>query len=384
VCVRGATAVHPEAISATLRHAEAALETYLALGLPPPLADGWLGGDERYDIYLQRGAEPVTTVDLVPVLDTFDRASAFTVLAPAGVRPGCAAASEVARHLAHAVLLGMDAGAEAGALSMAASYLASLAVPCTPVETVAIDDLQRHPERELTAGDPNRPDGAMLFPAYLDEAWGNGKPAGVITALLTVSHQRTPAGAWSWSNEPDVFDALRLAAKDRDTSIGDMLLELAVARAFVGSRSDEGHLRDVARFGDAGRVRFEWAVPFSSLPRRLAPLRPISSTGSTYLWLDLKDAPADAGITFVAEWELPVLFQWALVKVDAEGKEVGRVGVAPVYGSTRAERTVLNLSGLAGLLIVGINQGDFDRGAPFDPDEGPFEPHAYTVTLHKQ
>ena len=43
----------------------------------------------------------------------------------------------------------------------------------------------------------------------------------------------------------------------------------------------------------------------------------------------------------------------------------------------------LLFDGLAGILVVGVNAGSIDRGHPFDPDETPFMPHAYTVTLAK-
>jgi hypothetical protein len=84
----------------------------------------------------------------------------------------------------------------------------------------------------------------------------------------------------------------------------------------------------------------------------------------------------------VADWELDVLFRWALVKVDRDGREVGRVTVAGVFGNTHAEQTVVGLDNLAGVLAVGVNAGSMDRSRPFDPDEGPFMPRSYTVTLY--
>jgi hypothetical protein len=143
------------------------------------------------------------------------------------------------------------------------------------------------------------------------------------------------------------------------------------------------HLSGVERFGDFGRVRFEWSVPFGSLPRRLAPTRPLEPTGATYLWVDCADAPAGAELTFVADWELPSIFRWSLIKVDKSGAESGRVDIAGVYGDSHVERSVVGLGGLAGLLIVGVNGGSTDRAHPFDPDEAPYMPHSYTVTLAK-
>ena len=84
--------------------------------------------------------------------------------------------------------------------------------------------------------------------------------------LLAVAAQRTPAGAWEWSNEPDIFDALRARMKARAGTLDELLLDFAVARAFVGSRSD-GRTSPTSRASATlGRVRFEWAVPFAVAP----------------------------------------------------------------------------------------------------------------------
>ncbi len=280
VCVHAAPKVDPPAILDTLRYAEHAFLGYRALGLPPPLPP--------YDVYLVPSQPaPATVADLIPTSDGWDRASAFTVMPPPGPSAGCTASYAVAQGVAHALALGLDSGAENGALSMASSYLASLVADCEIAELPAIDDFQAHPERSFAAGDPDVPDGALLFPWFLDDTLGVGGPGRVIVGLIANAAQRTPPGSWEFHNEPDIFDVLRNTMRPRGSTLESLLLDFAVARAFVGSRSDGGHLADVERFGDAGRVRFEWAVPFASLPRRLAPLAPIEPTGMTYLWLDL-------------------------------------------------------------------------------------------------
>lgn len=384
VCVHGAVGVSAGALGATLRHAEGALRVQRALGIPPPLPDGLFGGSPALDIYVMPGSEaPFVSIDAEMRIGRFDRSSAFLILPPPDSWDFCEARFRTARAVAEASLMGLDAGAEGGILRMAASYLASLGGPCAPIEMPAIDAFQRFPERAIT--EPPIEgffDGAFLFPWYLDEAYGTGRPGSVIVGLIAVAAQRTPPGAWNFHNEPDVFDALRPVVRERGVTLDDVLLDFTVARAFLGSRSDEGHLTDAARLGDSGRPRFEWSVPYSSLPRRLAPLRPIEPTGATYIWLDLEGAPAGAELTFAADWELDVLFRWALVKVDKSGREAGRVTVGGVFGSTHAEKTVVGLANLAGLLVVGVNTGSMDRSRPFDPDEGPFMPRSYTVTLY--
>ncbi|KYF65356.1 hypothetical protein BE15_41230 [Sorangium cellulosum] len=273
---------------------------------------------------------------------------------------------------------------------MTASYLAAVAAPCPAEELAAVDAFQRAPERALTGAALGALDGALLFPWYLDDAHGTGTPAQIAVSLLAIAAQSTPAGAARFRAEPDVFDALRASLRSRGKDLDDLLLDFAVARAFLGSRSDGAHLSDAARFGDFGRVRFEWSLPYATLPRRVAPLRPIEPTGATYLWLDLSAESAagapdleTAEITFVADWELPALFRWAIVKVDRQGAEAGRVEVAGIFGSSRAQRTVVGLGGLSGLLIVGVNAGSMIRSRPFDPDDAPFMPHAYAVWLSR-
>lgn len=378
VCVRASRSVNGAVVMSTLRHAEDALRGARALGLPPPLPP--VGASAAFDVYLVPGAAPITASDLTPTSDGWDRASAFAVLPPPSPRAGCEAPFAVARALAHAIALRFDAGAEAGAIAMTSSYLASILAPCANVELAAVDDFQRQPERGFMSDGGG---GAMLFPWFLDDAYGRGTPGLVMSSLLALVTQKTPPGSLEWRNEPDVFDALRATMKGRGASLDGMLLDFAIARAFVGSRSDGGHLADVARFGDAGRVRFEWSVPYDSLPRRLAPRSPIDPTGMTYLWVDTTSAPKGAELTFVGDWELPAMFRWALVKVDQEGAESGRFEVAGVFGDSHAERTIVGLDGLSGVLVVGVNAGSMDRSHPFDPDELPLMPHGYTVTLVK-
>jgi hypothetical protein len=383
VCVHASHGVDAAATMWTLYHAERALRTLRALGLPGPLPDGSLGGSAAHDLYLLPGAAAATVADPRVPGGGADRASAFTVMPPPDARAGCEAPWEVARSLARAVCLGLDAGVEDGAAAMAASYLASLVAPCSAVELAAVDEFQQGPERSLMVRDPDRPSGSLLFPWFLDEVYGRGAPGSVIAALLAVAGQRTPIGAWAWHNEPDLFDVLRVNVKRRGSTLDQLLLDFAIARAFVGSRSDGKHMGDVERFGDLGRVRFEWSVPYGSLPRRLAPAVPLDPTGMTYLWVDLEGAPPGSELTFVADWELPSVLRWSLVKVDKDGMEAGRVDVAGLFGASHVERTVVKLDGLAGVMVVGVNAGSDDRGHPYDPDEEPLMPHSYTVMFAK-
>lgn len=400
-----------------LRAAESALSGYRALGLPQPLADFGRGGTPAWDVYIVTSdvytkaaplplpkAAPLdpaagafdevytSLIDVYPgagvtIIDpeteprAFDEAAVFTLL-PEPATIGCDLDFEVARRAAEAILLGLDGAAERGMLAASASYLASMVAPCAAVETPAIDAFQAEPHRAITTPRPGPAHGAMLFPMALEEDAGSAEPGRLITSLFSIASQRSSGALPAYQNEPDTFDALRSSMRFRRGSLDDLLLAFAVDRAFVGDRSDGLHLPATDLYGKSGRVFFEWSVPFASLPRRLAPARPLEPTGATYLWLDLSGAPNDTEITFVADWELPAVLRWSLVKVDPTGAEAGRIDIAGIFGTSHVERTVVLREQLAGLMVVGTFTGSLDRSLPFDPDEGPFMPHSYEVTLY--
>lgn len=383
VCVHAALATPERAIAATLTQAEHAFSGLRALGFSPLRTDDERGGGPQVDLYLTSTEHAFSDADLTARGDALDGDTGFGLLPARRAGWDCEAASDVTRVVADIWLTGIDAAMSDGERALASGYLAHLLAPCPRLEAEAVDTFQRSPEQPLTAGSRDALHASFLFPAYLDEVWGTGRPARIVEALAKVARQRSPIEGATYRNEPDMFDALRITLREQDKNLGDMLLDFAVDRAFMGARSDGMHLSDVSYLGDFGRVRFDWSVPYDSLPRRLTPMRPISSTGMTYLWLDLTNAPLDAEITLAFDWELPTLFRWAIVKVDAAGHEVARTTVPGLFGATHVEQTMRNVGGLAGLLLVGLNQGDIDRLNTFDPDDAPFEPHAYEVTLYR-
>jgi len=55
--------------------------------------------------------------------------------------------------------------------------------------------------------------------------------------------------------------------------------------------------------------------------------------------------------------------------------------ITPQQKSMSAEKNLDALEGLAGVALVGVNVGDLRSDDPFDPDEAPYEPHGYVVTV---
>jgi hypothetical protein len=356
-----------------------------ALGLPAPLPDGALGGGPEFDLYLVPGAphravsRGIVTGRDAPGPGRWDGASGFALLDRSVRGEGCARANLVARSLAAATAWGIDAGELPEVRDATAAYLAELIAPCAVVTAELLDEFQSHPERALTEWGG----AGLAFPWFLDATLGAGTYGAVPVALAAIGAQKTPAGSLEWHNEPDLFDALRgtLGARKPSSTISDLLLEFAVARLFMGDRDDGTHLPGAAWAGSFGRIRFDWSVPFASLPRRLAPTDPIDPTGATYLYVDVTKAPAGSRLAFRAQWEAPVPFRWALIRLRSDGSEASRVLVTPEDRSTSAERMVEDLEGLAAVVVVGVNGGDIELKWPFDPDERPFEPHGYVVTL---
>ena len=389
VCVHARRGLSATVVLATLAELERASALLVdTLGLPPPLADGHTGGSPAFDLYLVppsssalEGA-PLKTARDEPDPAPFDRASAFALLredAPAG----CVRSNWVARAFAGASSFGVDAGETSEVREGSAAYLAELVAPCGTVTTELIDEFQAHPERALTLPGRAGLAGGLALAWYLDVSLGRGMPGVVPTALGVISSQRTRADGLRWDNEPDLYDALRSTLKSRSppSSLADFWVEFAIARLFMGSRDDGVHFPETAFTGSGGRIRFDWRVPYLSLPRRLSPERPIDPTGATYIWIDLEGAPAKARLVFRAEWEAPVPFRWALVRIGADGAETSRVLVAPQQKATSAEKNLDALEGLSGVAVVGVNIGDLALDDPFDPDHAPYEPHGYVLTI---
>lgn len=365
--------------SAILGVANDALDTFLSLKLPRPLPDVDLGGDDSIDLYVDAtSAAPAAFIDPGSASHGIDQAPAFIVLPKLG--PGCHHRFGLAAAVGKAVLLGLDAALESNSLAMLGDYLGTLAQPCTLAELEAVDSSMRAPERtftgELGASDP----AAFLFPKFLEERYGAGERGDLTVALAAIAGQRTPRGS-ALVDEPDMFDALRVTQQRNKSSLGDTLLEFAVWRAFMGSRSDDAHLIDVTKYGALGRARIEWDVAYTSLPRYLAPLRPIEALGATYLWVDLTGATAESELTMVVDWEPPVAFRWAIVKLDGEGAETGRKELFGVLGSTHIETTLRDLREAKSLLIVGVNEGIARRDQPFDPGRLREAPRSYSIQL---
>ena len=384
VCVHGAPGVDAKVILGALEAMESAYQRLvIALGAPPPPSDVGRGGSDALDLYLvQDESELTVELDAQHSLG-FDQGSSFCRV---GTAESASGASTLARNatlcLGEAIGRGLDAGATPHVLRAFATHLWWATGNPTSHDVQAIDDLQSRPERApLRREQGLLSEGAAAWFDVLEAMRGTGTPAGLARGLLTLSASSTEAGRLLWNNEPDVVDVVRHTLREDPTRVAHLMNDWAIKRAFMGSRDDGSHLPSLAFAGDFARVRFDWVMRYSKLPRRVAATRPIEPTGSIYLLLELDDVALGATLGFQAEWEAPVSFVWSLVQVDAKGHEMSRLVVPFKERATQTEQRLMNFEGASYVLLVGTNLGGVDRDHPFDPDVFPYEPHQCTVYL---
>jgi hypothetical protein len=164
--------------------------------------------------------------------------------------------------------------------------------------------------------------------------------------------------------------------------VADALLDVAVARAFLGDADDGVHQPETAPLGEAARVAIDWDVGWPSMPRRFAPRAPVAPTGSSYVVVRRAGAKPSARLRVEAEWEEHALFRWAAVKLDARGHERGRFLIPTRDRTTEAQATIVDLEGVDRVLLVGVNVGD--PAYPFDPDDEVWEPHGWLLSIAEE
>jgi hypothetical protein len=385
VCVHPSPGLAPTATLATLDALEHAYEKLVAaLELPAPLADGGRGGSDALDLYLvpsdrtALGFERVRAVTEAFHFGGFDRASAFCV---ASADSGILAERAATLCVGEAIALRFDPAETPHTRRAFATELWWLTGAPTSLDFEAVAAVQSSPhralvERELSA----RSEGSALFFDFLELSLGTGEPGTLSGALLSASAQETPKDAAVWHNEPDTFDVLRHTLDESEHAMATLLGNLAVARAFGGDRDDGQHPLVLEWAGAFGAPAFDWVIPFSKLPKRVR-LTPVEPTGAAYVWLDLDGVTAGKTLAFQAEWEPPAEFRWQLVKVDADGNEIGRIDVPFQERQTKVEARLVDLSGVRAVLVVGAHLERVDLEHPFDPDVAPFEPHSGLVYL---
>ncbi|MDB4940767.1 MAG: hypothetical protein JWP97_301 [Labilithrix sp.] len=392
LCVHAGRTTSPRVVLDVLAVAERAWETLQgAIGLPAPDVDP---AELAYPVFVAPAAESGTWPVERDVRSRLDRARALTVLAEADVAGrGCARDALVAREIARAFLLRSVPATPEAIARAETTYLAELVVPCAEAFAApAVAAFQQHPERavcDARGADPAAQDaafqaGAALFWRRIDWAYGRG-PGSMIMASWALAPTRTDVPSFRWHDEPDVFDVLRVSFKGAlgtGSTLDDLLLDTAVARAFLGAAEDGLHAPETRALGEAASITPDWDLPWPTSPRRVAPRAPVAPTGMSVLRIAHAGAAPDARLRVEIAWEEHALFRWALVRVDAQGHELGRVAVPTRQRATETQMTLVDLAGVDHVLLVGTNVGD--PSYRFDPDDEAWEPHGWLVTLAEE
>jgi hypothetical protein len=216
-----------------------------------------------------------------------------------------------------------------------------------------------------------------LFFDYLENTLGTATPAALTTGLFALSSELRKPASPRFINEPDWLDALREAQGDDRVEFARRINAFASARARLGT--PDGSLGDVAWLGQLAPLVPDWVLPASSLPRRVASRYPIEPLGLTAVRIELDVPTKDLTVALRVDWEVPVPFSWTVVKLDANGRELGRLDFAFEPRVTFAEKHVTALDETRSLLVLGTNLGGIDASHLLDPDHAPFEPHSCTV-----
>ena len=382
VCVHATSTAHEASLSAAMQALEQAYErVVLALRLPPPLADGNAGGTDALDWYLDDGTAELSAVAEALLPGRMDASPVFCKSAPLS---GALLERQASLCVGEALASTLDAGESPSARHAFALELWWITGSKTSLDVQAVDDAQRHPEaplafdREPSAGGVGR---FALLLEMLETTRSLGSPGVLSTSLLSAAASRTAPGAAAFDNEPDVFDVLRHSVDEELPLYADLMVDFGLRRALAGDRDDGTRLPTLSFAGAFARPHFDWVIPFSSLPRRVLSGTPIAPSGAELIWLELDDAPIGAAIGFHAEWEAPVAFQWRMLAIDRDGRDVRRIDVTFQERGREADARVLRLDGAKAIIIAGVNLGGIDLTYPFDPDIRPFEPSACTVYL---
>ncbi|MDF3070001.1 MAG: hypothetical protein K0R38_5602 [Polyangiaceae bacterium] len=366
VCVHATSVAADGLLPAALSAMETAYErTVLVLGIPAPIGSA-------LDFYVSAEPQELTVSQEPLELGHWDRAAVFC----RGGASGALLDRQASLCVGEAVASALDAGESPEARRALSLELWWIGGVKTSLDVQAVDDAQRHPEAPLS-----QTGGYALLLDLLETTRSAASPGLLSASMYSAAASRTSPGAALFDNEPDLFDVLRHSLDEELPRYTDLMVDFALRRALAGDRDDGTRFPSLGFAGSFVRPHFDWVIPFSTLPRRVLSGTPVAPSGTQLIWLELDDAPMGAAIGFRAEWEAPVAFQWRILLVDREGREVRRFDVPFQERARSADARVLRLDSAKAIIIAGVNVGGVDLAYPFDPDIQPFEPAACTVYL---
>jgi hypothetical protein len=330
VRVHGGEAV-PEA---RLIEALAALEATRARleleGWPSPLPDAALGGDDAFDLYLAPTDELATARS-----------------------DGPASWSLLDADVAHAIV-DPGLGGEELELAIVDAYVQALTLNLDPAEATtwrqatgawmawqhlgtfgpsdAIEQQQRNPGRAWV-NDEHGEGGALLL--ALVSARHDGGTGTFVRDLWQLTRQRTWEGT-ELRASPDLWECLDVATELAGLRLLDLVTDLSVARFFLGERDGRSAFPSLRGLGPLATPPVTFQASLEQMPVHTRPGEELATLGSGYAIVDVRGAPPASRLRVWLRGEYGVRWGLVALRLDAEGRERGRISAPPRRGDHRS------------------------------------------------
>ena len=222
------------------------------------------------------------------------------------------------------------------------------------------------PEASLlgpTHADRSGADGAFL--AWLDERI-SAEPGALLTSLLAKAARGSAGTQWRTAGDPwFVLQRNFEGGSEATPKLEELLLRHAVEQ----SSTVEGR----------AALAFRWDETLPVKARRLLAVRPVEPTGVTWMRFERDRKHPSTTIVIAADWEGHARFRFFAQLLDREGKLLRTHRFAAPPRTLHVESTLEALDDVGSIVLGALSLGD--QAAPFDPREGPWEPHAFLVTV---
>lgn len=222
------------------------------------------------------------------------------------------------------------------------------------------------------------PEAAVLGATHADAAGSDGRflawlderlsPAAgsLLGAALSKAWRGDDGVQWRTAGDPWFVLARNFSGQDDGAPKLD---ELLLRHAIEVSSTADGR----------SALPFRWDEPLPKKARRLLSVRPVEPTGVTWMRFEREAEHPSASLVIALDWEEHARFRVFAQLLDAEGRMIRTHRFGAPVREPHVEATLESLDGVASIVIGAINLGD--PAAPFDPREGPWEPHAFLLTV---
>jgi hypothetical protein len=214
-----------------------------------------------------------------------------------------------------------------------------------------------------THADRSGADGAFL--AWLDERISS-EPGALLTSLLAKAARGAGPSHWRTAGDPWFVLQKNFEGGSEATP---KLEELLLRHAIEQSSTVEGR----------AALAFRWDEALPAKARRLLTVRPVEPTGVTWMRFERDPRHPSSTLVVAADWEEHARFRLFAQLLDREGKLLRTHRFAVPPRTPHVETTLEALDDVASIVFGALSLGD--PAAPFDPREGPWEPHAFLLTI---